>query len=132
MEQLNQLKAYLMRFPLWEDQPLEVDNLQATPEGCGLFPVGVQVIRRREDVLGGQVLHLRQSYLLRRNACTGEEAAAWLLQLQNWLLTQSAKGLEPWFGVGIWLWAEGGRLVNTAQPGTGIYEVKIHVEYEKE
>ena len=132
MEQCNGLKAYLLQFPLWGDQPLEVDVLRAKPDGCGLFPLGLQVIARREDVLGNGVLTLRQSFLLRRNAVAGEGAAQWLLQLQNWLLTPPPADLQSQFGAGLRLWAEDGRLVNTSQPGTGVYEVKIHAEYEKE
>lgn len=132
MEQLQAIKDLLLRFPQWGDQPLLVDGRQEKPAGCGLFPLGQQVIARREDVLGNQRLRLRQSYLLRRCAFSGESAAQWLLQLQNWLLCLPAEELTPLFGRRLRLWAEAGRLTNAKQPGTGIYEVKIHMEYEKE
>ena len=132
MEQLNALKAHLLRFPLWGEQPLKVDVREGKPEGCILFPLGLQVLARREDVLGNQVLRLRQSFLLQRAAYAGETAASWLLQLQQWLLQQPVEALTPSFGTDLRLWAEAGRMKNAKQPGTGIYEVKIYAEYEKE
>ena len=132
MEQLQAVKKLLLQFPLWGDQPLEVDIREAKPDSCGLFPLGVQVVARREDVLGDQVLRLRQSFLLRRCAFGGESAASWLLQLKNWLLCPPIEELSTHFGSRLRLWAEAGHLTNAKQPGTGIYEVKIHIEYEKE
>lgn len=132
MEQLQRIKDLLLGFPQWGDQPLSVDQREAMPQRCSLFPLGVQVIACREDVLGNQVLRLRQSFLLRRQAFAGESAAQWLLQLQNWLLCQNMEALTPCFGSRLRLWAEKGQLTNAKQPGTGIYEVKIHAEYEKE
>lgn len=132
MEQLNVLKALLSRFPQWGGEPLSVDVGQGKPEGCGLFPLGVQVTARQEDVLGNVRYRLRQSFLLRRAAYAGESAALWLMALQEWLLQQPVEALEVSFGKNLRLAPENGRLVNGKHPGTGIYEMKIHVDYEKE
>ena len=132
MEQINAIKALLQQFPLWGAQPLSVDMREAAPGKSALFPQGLQVLDRREDVLGNVKCRLRQSFLLRRVACIGETAADWLMQLQNWMLTQPTSDLEPFFGKDLHLWAQGGHLANGKQPGTGIYEVKIYAEYEKE
>ena len=132
MEQLNAIKDLLLRYPLWGGQPLQVDLTDGRPEGCALFPQGLRVLDRREDVQGNVTCRLEQTFLLRRAAYVGETAADWLQQLQNWLLQQDVSGLAPFFGSRLRLWAEQGRLTNAKQPGTGIYEVKIHLQYEKE
>lgn len=132
MEQLKALKALLCCFPQWGAQSLSVDARHSCPEGCGLFPLGLQVTSRQEDVLGNVTYRLRQSFLLRRAACAGETAAAWLMELQDWLLRQPTEKLEGCFGKNLRLRPEAGHLVNARQPGTGIYEIKIHVDYEKE
>lgn len=132
MEQLNAVKDLLLRYPLWGAQALQVDLNDGRPEGCVLFPQGLRVLSRREDVQGNVTYRLEQSFLLRRVAFAGENAAHWLQQLQNWLLRQDVSGLVPFFGSRLRLWAEQGRLTNAKQPGTGIYEVKIHAQYEKE
>ena len=130
MEQLNAVKTLLCSFPGWGDGSFTVDTPTGKPEESGLFPLGLQVKDRREDVLGNVRLRLRQSFLLRRVFPTGEAGAGWVMKLQNWLLQQAPQ----WecFGKRVHLWAENGHLVSSKQPGTGIYEVKIHVDYEKE
>lgn len=132
MGQLHKMKDLLMQFPLWGGQPLAVDIRDSKPEGCVLLPLGLQVLGRKEDIQGNETHRLRQSFLLRRAAIAGEDAACWLMELQNWLLRQPVGDLEPCFGAGLRLWAEAGHLTNSKQPGTGIYEVKIHAQYDKE
>jgi hypothetical protein len=132
MEQISAIKNLLKTFPLWGDQPFLVDVKAAAPDSCALFPLGLQVLEQKEDVQGNRTYKLRQGFLLRRVACIGEPAAQWLMQLQAWLLTQPVSYLEPVFGSSLHLWAQSGHLTSGKQPGTGIYEVKIHVDYEKE
>lgn len=132
MEQLQKIKDLLMQFPLWGGQPLGVDIRESKPGSCCLLPLGLQVLGRKENIQGGRTHRLRQSFLLRRAAIAGEDAADWLMQLQNWLLRQPVGDLEPCFGADLRLWAEAGHLTNGKQPGTGIYEAKIYAQYEKE
>lgn len=132
MEQLQKIKMLLMQFPQWGGQPLGVDIRESKPGSCVLLPQGLRVLDRKEDIRGNAICRLRQSFLLRRAAIAGEDAALWLLQLQNWLLRQPVGDLEPCFGANLRLWAEAGHLTNSKQPGTGIYEVKIHAQYDKE
>ena len=131
MEQLKAIKELLLAFPQWGEQALAVDAY-TQPEGCGLFPLGLQVLSRREDVQGNTRLRLRQSFLLRRVCYGTREASAWLLSFQQWLLEQPTEALEAVFGSHLQLWAELGKQVSSKQPGIGIYEVKIHAQYEKE
>lgn len=131
MEQINALRALLLTFPLWGQQPLFIDSTDAAPQCCGLFPLGLRQLERREDVLGGCRQRLRQTFLLRRHGYRGEDGASWLLQLQQWLMEQ-ADVLQPAFGTELQLRSEQGKLTKATQPGTGVYEVHIIVEYTKE
>ena len=130
MEQLEQLKVWLMGFPQWGDVQLTVDITEAQPGACGLFPVGMEALEGREDVLGNRHSRLRQSFLLRRNAVRGVDAAAWLLAFSRWAVKNAAAA--PVFGARQTLRAEKGRLVNAAQTGTGLYEIRLTFEYENE
>lgn len=132
MDQINALWQYLSRFPLWQKQELTVDTTPAAPEGCGLFPRGMEVLSRKQDVTGGVCLRLRQTFLLRRRGVQAEKAAAWLLELQNWVLGNPPLDLETVFGAGLQLRMEKGRLTQGKQPGTAIYEGIIIMEYTKE
>lgn len=128
MEQIRELAALLQAFPLWNGQPLQIDGTGAQPNRCGLFPVGEEVLRRRQDVTGGVALRLRQRYILRRVTGRGEEAAAWVLSLQQWLLGKQLTA----FGGDCLVQAEKGRLAKAGPPGTDTYEITITVEYTKE
>ena len=132
MEAIQEIKALLLRFPQWGDHTLTVDEKAPDCGGCQLFPQGLQVLQRRENLLGEVSSRVRQSFILRRVAYAGEEAAAWVLALQNWLFNQPVRDLEQAFGAKLRLWAQEGRVTGLSQPGTGIYEVKIYAEYEKE
>jgi hypothetical protein len=130
MEQLEQLKNWLMGFPLWGESPPAVDITGAAPGDCGLFPLGMEVLEHREDVQGNALTRLRQEFLLRRSANRGEDAAAWLLAFQQW--AQENAATAPVFGDRQRLFAQKGRLRNPAQTGLGTYEVTLTIEYVKE
>lgn len=130
MEHLEQLKAWLMSFPLWGDMPLTVDMTGAEPGDASLFPLGLEVLESRENLLGGKSARLRQSFLLRRTAARGEDAAAWLLAFQLWV--QKNAHTAPVFGRRQAFRAEKGRLISAVQTGLGTYEVRLTIEYEKE
>ena len=127
MEQLEELKNWIMGFPLWGDVVLTVDITGAEPGACGLFPVGMEQLSLRQDVLGQTVRRLRQQFLLRRQAVRGQDAAGWLLEFQKWAAENAH--LAPQFGAQQQLRAEKGRLVTAAQTGLGLYEVRLTVEY---
>lgn len=132
MEQINALWQYLSGFALWQEKTPVVDTTPAAPDGCGLFPRGVEVLERKLDVAGDERLRLRQSFLLRRRAARTAQAAAWLMELQSWVLTNPPRHLEPVFGTDLQLRMEKGRLTRAEQPGTATYEGIIIMEYTKE
>ena len=128
MEQLEEVKSYLMGFPGWGDVLLSVDTTASEPGSCGLFPLGTEEISRREDVLGNVTLGLRQTYALRRVAPRGEEAALFMASLAEWIRSQPAPNL----GINTRVRGEKGRLASVGQTGAATYEMKIIAEFEKE
>ena len=129
MDYLEQLKTWLMGFPLWGETPPGVDITGEKPGDCALFPVGLEVVSTREDVLGNTTAFLRQSFLLRRTAARGEDAAEWLMAFTRWA-NENGK-TAPQLGLRQRLWAQKGRLIAPAQTGLGTYEVRLTMEYEK-
>ena len=132
MEQINALWQYLSGFPQWEENSVLVDVTPEKPDGCGLFPQGVEVLKRQTDVTGGVRLRMRQSFLLRRIGVRTGASAAWLLELQNWVLEHPPCALEPVWGTDLQLRLEKGRLTRTEQSGTATYEAVVIIEYTKE
>ena len=132
MKEINAVWQYLSRFPLWQDGTSAVDTVPAVPDGCGLFPQGMEVLQHRQDVTGGQKLRLRQTFLLRRRAVHTCQSASWLLRLQGWVAENPPCELEPVFGSGLTLHMEKGRMTQKQQTGTALYEGTIIIEYTKE
>ena len=130
MERLEQVKNWLMGFPLWGEAEPAVDVTGANPGDCALFPLGVEVLQTRQDVLGNQTRRLRQSFLLRRAAMRGEDAAVWLLSFQDWALRNAQNA--PVFGGNQQFRCERGRLIAPGQTGSGTYEVRLTAEYDDE
>jgi len=128
MEQIKELENLLRMFPLWGDAALQIDETEPKPGSCGLFPLGIQELSRREDVTGNVRTRLRQRYVLRRVIGRGEDAAAWLLALQTWLWGKQLPG----FGSDCQVRAEKGSLSKARQAGTDLYEATITLEYTKE
>lgn len=103
----------------------KIEGVGAEPDSCALFPLGVEERSRRADVLGNVSVRYRWQFLLRRIALHQESAARWLLEFQHWAQSHSQ---QDWGSVR----AEKGKLVSTSQTGTGLYEVKLIIETEKE
>lgn len=132
MDILEKITGWLRTFPLWEGE-LAVDSIEPIPGSVGIFPRGVEALSRREDVLGNVQLRNRLELMLYRvSDGDGEQAAGWLLALQEWINGQSAAGLAPQLGDVPGeekLFARQGRLSAPAQTGTGRYAVMITAEY---
>ncbi len=135
MTVLEKITGWLKTFPLWEGE-LQIDGTAPSPGSVGLYPQGVQEISRREDVLGNvQTVNRFELTLCRISNGDAEQAAAWLLALQDWIRQQSAGGLAPRLGdvpAQERIRAEQGRLKAPLQTGAGRYAVKITAEYVTE
>ena len=104
----------------------QVDSCGTNGGETGLFPLGQEQLWQKEDVLGNRVRRVRYSFLLKKTAVPGEDAAKWLLQLQT--LTA---GQPPQLGENQQFWAEKGRLVKSTSTGLGMYELRLMAEREE-
>lgn len=131
---LEKVTLWLQTCPLWGER-LTVDYTDGLPGSVGLFPLGVEEVSRREDVLGGVTARCRCRFAIRRvteGQQDNRENARWLLTFQDWVRQQSLAGLTPAFGhepAREQIRAEKGRLENAAQTGTGVYTVELIAEY---
>ena len=129
MEYLEKMRAFLQQFPLWQGQ-LQIDSAGPKTGSIGLFPLGVTQLSRQEDVLGRVKTRYKAEFILRRCDAREESAAAWLLELQSWVMGQTSPvfGDEPETET---VRAEKGKLVSPSQSGTATFEVKLTVEFTK-
>ncbi len=134
MDRLERLKAWLRSYPHWGEAQLYVDYLDAVPENAGLYPRGLQEVKRTEDVLGNVTVACRYQFRLYRMTGEGQDNAQWLLSFQQWVQQQSAMGLAPRFGdvpAKEQMRAEQGALQEVSQAGTGVYSVILIADFMK-
>lgn len=130
---MERIVNWLQTFPQWED-PVTVDGLQTKTGACGLYPLGIRVLDRRPDILGGERLRLQSRYQLRKTVALDQNNAAhaqWLQQLQNWVVEQSRQQLAPVMGEHTQWSARDGKLEKDRRPGVGIYTLTLVAEYTK-
>lgn len=134
MEQLEILRQWLRSFPGWGDVPVHIDTLPVQTENAGVYPLGLEVLERKEDLLGNVRLRCRQRFDLYKTVSPGEDHAQWLLELQHWVLEQCAMGQAPRFGdvpSAEHIRAEKGKLKEITAAGTAVYAVTITAEFIK-
>lgn len=137
---LGDLLAFLAAAPALQGITLRVEDAGPAPGTGGLWPRGVTVVTRRENLLGGVSLRCRAEFLLR--LCLplppgdGRQAlrnAGRLLTLQEWVAVQSAAHRVPALGDGLpegeTLRAEDGRLERADAGGTARYTLRLLAEY---
>ncbi len=135
MTVLEKLTAWLESFPLWGEQGLCLDYLDAVPGSTGLYPEGAEQVARHVDILGTVTAVNRLRFVLYRLTDGQQdkgEHSLWLLELQKWIQGQSAAGLAPVFGDEPGreqILAQKGRLKSADQTGTGKYTVNLTVEF---
>ena len=137
-EQLKTLCYWLRTAPaLAGVKTLWVDGAPAVPGTAGLFPAGVQGTERRVNLWGEVRLRCRASFTLRLVLPYGgrsvRDNAATLLELQRWVLEQSAAGTAPVFGntdtAQERLTAADAKLERASDEGTAVYAVQLKAEY---
>lgn len=137
---LPALRDFLAGAPALSDLTLRVEDAGPAPGTGGLWPRGVTVLTRRENLLGGVSLRCRAEFLLR--LCLplppGDDAravrnAGRLLALQSWVAAKSAAHALPAFGSGLpegeTLRAQDGRLETADAGGTARYTIRLLAEY---
>ncbi len=139
---LTELTAWLAAAPcLAGIRAWQIDDAGPMPWQGGVFPAGVTVTARRQDLCGGVTLRCRAAFVVRLALPQGRRAqnAALLLALQDWVARQSAARAAPAFGNAEFdretLSAGEGRLERAEAAGVGIYAVRLtadYTEYDKE
>jgi len=136
MKELENVRLWLMTYPQW-DGTLEVDYSEYKPACAGLYPQGLEEIKRREDVLGNVQVECRYRFVLYRHTAGQQEGTAhaqWLLDFQNWVQQQSAVGLTPRFGdvpARERMQAVKGKWENRSQVGMSCYVVTLVADFIK-
>lgn len=138
MTDLEKVRQWLLSYPKWEEGGLlYIDYTDAVPGNAGLYPSGLEMVSRREDVLGNVTVQNRYHFALYR-VVTGQEDntqnAQWLMEFQQWVQSQSVAGLAPQFGdepARERMRAEKGKLKEASQTGTGTYMVTLTAEFIK-
>lgn len=133
---LPALRDFLAGAPALSDLTLRVEDAGPAPGTGGLWPRGVTVLTRKENLLGGVSLRCRAEFLLR--LCLplppGDDAravrnAGRLLALQSWVAAKSAAHALPAFGNGLpegeTLRAQDGRLETADAGGTARYTIRL-------
>lgn len=133
MTDLEKMQQWLQTYPGWQDT-LQVDITEPAPGNAGLFCEGLEERSRQEDVLGNLQIACRYRFTLYRQVSRDgdAEAAAWLLDFQNWAQQQSALGLAPHFGDIPYLeqlQAQKGTLKDRGQ--TGLYAVTLTADFTR-
>ena len=138
---LAELLAFLSGAPALAGVALRAEDAGPAPDTGGLWPRGVRVLQRREDVAGGVTLRCRAEFLLRLclplppgDGVQAARNAGRLLALQAWVAAESAACRAPVFGAGLpqseSLGAEDGRLERADTGGTARYSLTLRAEYE--
>ena len=132
MTDLEKMKRWLDLCPYLQADALYTDTTLAVPANAGLYPMGQEILRQKEDVLGIRKADCRDTFLLRCVLPEGEKAAQLLMKIQNWVFSQNARGITPGFGSRETVRAEKGRLEKATQVGTALYVLTLTAEFEKE
>lgn len=132
MTELEKMKRWLDLCPYLQADAMYTDTTLAVPANAGLYPMGQEILKQREDVLGNRKADCRHTFLLRCVLPEGEKAAEQIIRIQNWVFAQNARGSTPGFGSRETVCAENGRLKKTTQVGTALYVLTLKVEFEKE
>lgn len=132
MSDLEKMKTWLLSCPYIGTDVLHTEYTDAGPGSSGLYPMGMEVISQKEDLLGNRTVQCRYTFLLRQVVPENGTDADRLLQLQQWV--QRAEG-APVFGdvpSRERISAENGKMEKASQVGTALYAVTLKAEFMKE
>ena len=130
MDELEVLIDWLKQCDILEEVAFGVDHLEKTAPAAAVYPQGITVLWRKENVLGQwharYSLRCMVSVRLTKSGDGRDAAGAWL-KLQQWVQQHPA----PSFGEAQISRLEKGKLVKENGDGTAIYEAVLTVEYTK-
>jgi hypothetical protein len=142
MTHLEKIRAWLRTFPDFDIlSAFQVDYTDQIPANGGIFPAGMQEIRRRAFILGDVEVTNRLNfgiYCVFEKA-PGDDAGAsfnadWVMDFQQWVQEQSVRGAAPVFGNidtrSETIKAENGMLYASDAEGTATYMVQLSIQYK--
>ena len=142
MTHLEKVRSWLQTFPAHAIiSEFQVDYTDQIPNNGGIFPSGLVEISRRRDIMGNTTiqnqLNFGLSYVFEK--ATDDDVSAtynadWILDFQEWIQEQSARGSAPVFGddpKSEIIKAQNGVLYDTDQNGTAMYMVQLSVNFTK-
>lgn len=142
MTHLEKIKAWLRTFPAFDIlSAFQVDYTDRIPANGGIFPAGLQEVRRRTFILGDVEVTNRMNFGI---YCVFEKApgddvgaafnADWVMDFQQWVQEQSVRGSAPVFGNtdirSETIKAENGMLYASDAEGTATYMVQLSIQYK--
>lgn len=130
MDELEILIQWLKQCDVLAAVPIGVDYLDKIPPAASVYPQGMTVLWRKEDVLGRWQARYRLrctvSVRVAKSADGYDAARAWL-ELQKWVQLHPA----PALGEEQISHMEQGRLAKENGDGTAVYRAVLTVEYTK-
>lgn len=130
---LQQVKTWLAAFPLWENTRLWVDKTDYLPNSAGLICQGLEQVSQKTDILGDVTGQTRCRFTLHwvvSDKADPQDMAQKLLELQNWVLAQSAAGTAPRLGAHTQWLAQAGKREELTHAMTAVYTVDIIAQYQ--
>ncbi len=142
MTALEKITAFVRSYPGADIlQKFRIDYTDQIPANAGVFPSGLVEIDRKTDICGGATVTNQYNFGL---YCIFEKApgddagaavnAGWLMDFQEWVQEQSARGLAPVFGDvprQEKITAQNGVLYSAEDEGLATYMVQIAVQFIK-
>ena len=110
----QQILHWLRLQPGWEQTTL--DHLGPDPGDTGLFPLGLQVLQRSQDILGNEKRRCRAEFTLAAIGAEGPPAEPGLETLPHFGENQTAQ-------------LRLGRMVRRDKNGIARWEIKLRVEF---
>lgn len=143
MTVLEKIREFVRRYPGADIlRDFQVDFCDQIPSNGGVFPSGLVEVSRRSDILGNVTVtnqyNLGLYYVFEK--APGDDNGAtrnadWLMDFQEWVQEQSAKGLALTFGdvpKKERIMAQNGVLYDADGEGTATYMVQLSVQFQKE
>lgn len=143
MTALEKITAFVRSYPGADIlQDFRVDYTDQIPANGGLFPSGLVEISRKADLFGNVTVTNQYNfglyYVFEKAPGDGAGAAVnagWVMDFQEWVQEQSARGLAPVFGDDPKrerITAQNGVLYSAEDEGLATYLVQLSVQFMKQ
>lgn len=140
MTALEKITAFVRSYPGADIlQDFRVDYTDQIPANGGLFPSGLVEISRKTDLFGNVTVTNQYNfglyYVFEKAPGDGTGAAVnagWVMDFQEWVQEQSARGLVPVFGDDPKrerITAQNGMLYSAEDEGLATYLVQLSVQF---